>query len=123
MFSQQEYIGLARIALDIIGRIYIPEKDAEEMKMWEQMFSDSEFFKKCKTSIIGRKRDIEYIIAEESSGKEIRFKTKSKKDDFLVGYEGKGKISYMLEGRKVEIQINPEKENNVYFRIDISESY
>jgi len=121
MFSQQGYNGIARLAIDLLGRIYLPEKDEEALKMWEQMLADKEFFRGCTGSIIGRKRDIEYIIEEENSGREISFKTKAKKGDFLLGYEGSAKISYLLEGRKVEIFINPEKEKNVYFRINISE--
>ncbi len=121
MFSQIDYESLACLAIDFMSRLYLSKKDRRELKMWEQMLKDKEFFKGCTASIVGRKKDIEYIIEEEISGKEIHFKTKSKKGDFLLGYEGSAKLSYLVEGRRVELHINPENEKGIYFRISISD--
>ena len=121
MFSQEEYAGLAKLVFNVLGNAYLPKKDLEELKMWEQMLMDKEFLKNCTASIVGKKKTIEYIIKREESGREISFKTTSKNEDFLIGYEGSAKLSYLLEGRRVDIYINPDTKKEVYFKIDISD--
>jgi hypothetical protein len=113
-----EYKSLINLGL-LFLKLKLTTKEYGRIEMIAKMLSDDEYFKKCKVSIIGKKKGLDLLILNENGDKlEEKLASYNHSTISIVESE-KLECCYTMNDSELKITHYPKGNKGTYFKIEI----
>jgi hypothetical protein len=111
--DKTRYLGL------LLLKSLTGKESYEKIEVVKKLLSDEDYGDNCYVAILGKKEGLECIIVD-SEGKEHKASKPIKiKENSTIDLKEKISISYIIDGRTLNLSYNSECTDGVYFKMEL----